>query len=291
MTLDTAPGRLAAAAAVLATIAAGVGLFVDGFYRDVPFWAQQARATDVATLFLGVPILLAGLWAARRGSSIGQSAVLAGLLYLVYNYAIYSFSVAVNPLLAVYIATLALAVWSIALALHSGAIARSVGDRLPRRTTAGVLVGVAVVFGLLWLSQIASAALTGVVPVDIERAALPTNPIYALDLALFLPLCVVAAVGMYRRAPAAAAFALPMLIWLFLTSVGVVGAFVFAAAAGDAFAVVPGVLVSAIGVLTGGLAVLGMVRGSRERSPHPPADARTLARWNAARANPKQAGQ
>ena len=265
--MNTTADRLAAAAAVLATVAAAVGLFVDGFYRDVPFWAQQARATDVATLFLGVPILLTGLWAVGRGSTGGRMAVMAGLLYLVYNYAIYSFSVVVNPLLVVYIATLALAVWSVALTIHSSAMPKSGSDGLPRRTGAGVLIGVAAVFALLWLSQIASAALTGVVPTDIERAALPTNPIYALDLALFLPLCIVSAVGIYRQAPAAAAFALPMLIWLFLTSVGVVGAFVFAAAAGDEFPLVPGVLVATIGVLTGGLAVLGIIRGSREGSP------------------------
>jgi len=273
MTMTTTAGRLAAAAAVLASVSAGVGLFVDGFYRDVPFWAQQARATDVVTLFLGVPILLAGIWAAGRGSTVGRMAVMAGLLYLIYNYAIYSFSVAVNPLLVVYIATLALAVWSVALTIHANTMPKSGSDGLPRRTGAAVLIGVAAVFGLLWLSQIASAALTGVVPADIERAALPTNPIYALDLALFLPLCIVAAVGLYRRAPAAAEFALPMLIWLFLTSVGVVGAFVFAAAAGDEFPVVPGVLVAAIGVLTGGLALFGIIRGSRQGSPFP-----TLAR-------------
>ena len=267
MTMNTTAGRLAAAAAVLAAASAAVGLFVDGFYRDVPFWAQQARATDVATLFLGVPILLAGLWTAGRGSTVGRLAVMAGLLYLVYNYAIYSFSVALNPLLAVYIATLALAVWSIALTIHFRTMPEAGSDALPRRTTASVLIGVAAIFGLLWLSQIAAAALTGVVPPEIERAGLPTNPIYALDLALFLPLCIVAAAGIIRRAPAAAAFALPMLIWLFLTSVGVVGAFVFAAAAGDVFPVVPGVLVAAIGVLTGGLAVLGIIRGSRQGSP------------------------
>jgi hypothetical protein len=224
--MNTTARRLAAAAAVLAAVAAAVGLFVDGFYRDVPFWAQQARATDVVTLFLAVPILLTGLWAASRGSTVGPLAVMAGLLYLVYNYAIYSFSVAVNPLLAIYIATLALAVWGVALTIQSNGMPKSGSDGVPRRTGAGVLIGVAAVFGLLWLSQIASAALTGVVPADIERAALPTNPIYALDLALFLPLCIVAAVGLLRRVPAAAAFALPMLIWLFLTSVGVVGAFV-----------------------------------------------------------------
>ena len=270
MAINTTAGRLAAAAAFLAAAAAAVGLFVDGFYRDVPFWAQQAQATDVATLFLGVPILLGGLWAAGRGSRVGSLVVMAGLLYLVYNYAIYSFSVAINPLLAVYITTLALAVWSIALTIHAKTMSKAGSDALPRRTTASVLIGVAAIFGLLWLSHIASAALTGVVPPEIERAGLPTNPIYALDLALFLPLCIVAAVGLIRRTPAAAAFALPMLIWLFLTSVGVVGAFCSSRRPqATRSQVVPAVLVAAIGVLTGGLALVGVFRGAAQAFPIP----------------------
>src|ERR1700693_5453595 len=109
--------RLAGLAALLAGIAAAAGLIVPGLYRDTPFWAQQARGTDVATLFLAVPILAIGLWTARRGSVVGRLAAIAGVLYLIYNYAIFGFSVAMNPLLAIYIATLGLAVWSFALAL------------------------------------------------------------------------------------------------------------------------------------------------------------------------------
>jgi hypothetical protein len=249
---------LAFIAGLLAAIAAACGLAIPALYRDVPFWAQQARGTDVATLFLAVPILLVGLWSTRRGALLGRLAVVAGLLYLIYNYAIFAFSVAVNPFLAVYITTLSLAVWSFAL-WHSGASApapETVG--LPRRFTAGVLIAVATVFGLLWLSQIASATFTGVIPVDLERADLPTNPVWALDLAFFLPLCVVAALALLRGRPAGA-FALPMLIWLCLTSVGIVAAFVFAAMDGEPFAIVPGSLVSAIGVLSGGLAVYGVM--------------------------------
>jgi hypothetical protein len=93
----------------------------------------------------------------------------------------------------------------------------------------------------------------------LERAELPTNPVWALDLAFFLPLCVVAALALLRGRPAGA-FALPMLIWLCLTSVGIVAAFVFAAMGGEPFAIVPGSLVSVIGVLTGGLAVFGAMR-------------------------------
>src|SRR5713226_8323151 len=44
---------LAWAATILAAIAAAAGLFVTELYRDVPFWAEQARGID----------LLSGLWA------------------------------------------------------------------------------------------------------------------------------------------------------------------------------------------------------------------------------------
>jgi hypothetical protein len=72
-------------------------------------------------------------------------------------------------------------------------------------------------------------------------------------------LSVVAAIGLLTRR-AAGGFALPMLIWLCLTSVGIVGAFVFATLDGEPFAVVPGILVSAIGFVTGGLALVTVIR-------------------------------
>src|SRR3954447_1133371 len=231
--------RLMWVAAVLAAIAAATGLLVPGIYRDAPFWVDQARGTDVATLFFAVPVLIAGLVAARRKSTIAPLATIAGLLYLIYNYAIFSFSVAMNPLTPVYIATLGLAVWSLFLVLSEldlGAAARALEERIPRRASGAALILVAAVFALLWLGQIASATATGVLPPDLVRAKLPTNPIYALDLGLFLPLCVVAGVALLRRT-ALAAFALPMLIWLFLTSGGVFAGFVIPALRGEPFAI------------------------------------------------------
>jgi hypothetical protein len=84
------PNRLAVMATVLAALAAAAGLVVTGIYRDAPFWAQQARGTDLATLLVAVPVLAVGLWAAERGSAAGRLGVLAGLPYLAYNYATFS---------------------------------------------------------------------------------------------------------------------------------------------------------------------------------------------------------
>jgi len=221
---------LAWAATILAAIAAAAGLFVTGLYRDVPFWAEQARGIDLATLFLGVPILVVALLVARGGSPIGRLVVIGALLYLVYNYLIYTTSVAMNRLAIVYIAILGLSTWSLVLMVLRTDLAAAGGDvlrRLPRRTTAALLTVVALLFALLWLSQIAAFTTSGTLPVDLKRADLPANPVYALDLGLFLPLALVGSLGLLRRRPTAAVFALPMLIWVLLTSAGVLGGFIF----------------------------------------------------------------
>ena len=84
----------------------------------------------------------------------GRIAVLAGLLYLVYNYAIFVFSVAMNPLTAVHIAIFGLSLWSLVLGGRTAVEgADSVTERLNRRTAGGLLIGVGTMFGLLWLGQ------------------------------------------------------------------------------------------------------------------------------------------
>ena len=258
-------------ATILATVAAAAGLAIPGLYRDAPNWAQQARGTDLATLFLAVPLLVIGLWTARRGSSLGRLAAVAGLMYVVYNYAIFGFSVAMNPLTAVHIAVFGLALWSLVLAVPSAAFkdaGEAIGSRLYRRSSAGVLIGVAVLFGLLWLGQIASTTFTGVMPPDLVRANLVTNPVYALDLAFFLPLCAVAGIGLIRR-NRSASFALPMLIWVPLTSAGILGGFVFAAAAGDEVPIVVAAILGGLGLIAAGVAAVPLVRSKLASSLSP----------------------
>jgi hypothetical protein len=247
--------RLAVLATMLAAFAAAAGLAVPGLYRDAPFWAQQARGTDLATLFVAVPVLAAAMWAARRGSTPGHLGVVGGLLYLVYNYAIFAFSVAMNPLTLVHFAVFGLALWSLVLAaprleLTDGVEALT--RRLNRRASATLLIGVAAMFGLLWVGQIGAAVSTATVPPDLARAGLTTNPVYGLDLAFFLPLCAVAGIGLLRRT-GGGAFALPMLVWVPLMGAGVLGGFVYVAAAGEE---VPMAVAAVIGALSVASAIL-----------------------------------
>jgi hypothetical protein len=252
--------RLAATATFLAAAAAIAGLAVSGLYVDAPNWVQQAQGTDLATLFLAVPVLAVGLWTASRGSVAGRLAVVAGLLYLVYNYAIFAFSVAMNPLTSVHIAIFGLSLWSLVLAGRSAVDgAEAVTERLNRRAAGGLLVAVGVMFGLLWLGQIATVATTGVLPPDLVKAGLSTNPVYALDLSFFLPLCAIAGIGLLRG-NRAAALVFPMLVWVPLMGAGVVGGIVLMAAAGDQTAVPVAVAITVLGVVSSILAAVAVVR-------------------------------
>jgi hypothetical protein len=252
--------RLAIMATGLAAGAAAAGLVVTGLYRDAPDWIQQARGTDLATLLIAVPVLAVGLWTARRGSAAGRMAVVAGLLYLVYNYAIFAFSVAMNPLTAIHYAIFGLSLWSLVLGARPAVEASGEAtDHLRRRASAVLLIGVAGMFGLLWLSQIAVTTLTGTLAPDLVLAGISTNPVYALDLAFFLPLCALAGIGLLRRS-SAAAFGLPMLIWVPLMGAGVLGGFILAAMAGDEIPIPVASMIAILCVVSASLAVASIVR-------------------------------
>lgn len=79
-----------------------------------------------------------------------------------------------------------------------------------------------------------------------------------------------AGVGLLRGARVAGAFALPMLIWLFLTSAGIVGGFAFAALAGDDVPLVVAGVVGGVGIAAFLPAAVAVVRaGARDGASLP----------------------
>jgi hypothetical protein len=60
------------------------------------------------------------------------------------------------------------------------------------RAAAGLVVALAAVFSLLWLSTIVPAMPSGDTPEELRDVGLPTNPIHVLDLAAFLPAALLA---------------------------------------------------------------------------------------------------
>ncbi len=248
--------RLAVVALVLAAVAAAAGLLVSGLYRDTAEMVREARAADLVTLAVAVPVLGLSLWRARSGSAGARLVALGALGYMSYSYAIFAFSVVINPLTPVHIGILGLATWSFVLAgfrLDQATVDRASRMRLSRRVAGAFLMVVVVLFALLWLGQIAGAITSGELPASISDLNLPTNAVYALDLAFALPLLALAGgwlLGNDRRGPAAALSALAFTV---LMGLSVLAIFAIDAASGIAIEVPPVVI---FGVITGVAAVL-----------------------------------
>jgi len=195
---------LSSALAALLVVASAAGLFVPGLYHDTPDWIAQTRATDLVTLTVAIPALMAAVILAARGS-LGARIVWLGVLgYIVYMYAIYAFAVAFNGLFLVYVAALAFAAWSLIALLTrlDPDEARPHGDpSVVVQAVALYLLVVAALFVLTWMKDIVPALVAHTSPLSLAKTRQPTNPVEVLDLSFLLPLATLAGVWLWRRRP------------------------------------------------------------------------------------------
>jgi len=257
----------------VALLAAAGLLAADRIYnQETSVLFDQATAQDVVTLLPVAPLLAFLAVSARRGS-LSAFLCLPGLLaFTVYNYAIYAFSIHFGPLFLVWVAILGLSIFTLVGALATADMPaikqRFAGRAMPR--PAWFLIVVAVLFVLLWLSEIVPSLLAG----DPSRSArdwnVPTNPVHVLDLAFFLPAAVTSGILLLRRRPLGYATAAGQLVWIALTCVPILITPLVANARGHA----PGWAVTLpIGVLLlATLAVLGRLLQHTARGPGTIAD-------------------
>ena len=144
------------------------------------------------------------------------------LIFTVYNYVIYSFSVPFGPLFPLWIAVLGMCIYALIGGVASAdhrAIQASYTSRRAVVVIAWVLIVVAVLFGLLWLSEDVPALLKGTSPQSVVDMALPTNPVHILDLAFFLPAVIATSVLLLQRKPLGYTLAPAFIVFLVLTGI------------------------------------------------------------------------
>jgi hypothetical protein len=194
---------LSAVAAAL-TIGAGLtGLLVDGAYGDVPAVTALARGSDAVAVVVGVPLLGLALVAAARGSVRAHLVWLGMLAYLVYDYAYFVYGATFNDLFVVHVAIFVASAFALGLALMDLDVT-GVGARFGRRGPARWISGLLMLLGgsiiAMWVYRSVAFAVAGdeptdVLPVPLDRVHLG----YAIDLTLFGPIAVLAAVLLWRR--------------------------------------------------------------------------------------------
>ncbi len=208
--------------AALVVVTSWAGLFWPSTYAQETFnWAAQGRGGDVVNLALVVPVLVVSAILALRGSQPARLVWMGCLLYLLYNFILYTFAVHFNGLFLVYCGTLGLSFYAVAGSLPSlpaEEIARSYGPGAPVKTVALVFLVLASLAAIGWLQEDIPALLSHQTPPSVGETGLPTNPIHVLDLALLLPGLVVTAIMLLRRKVLAFVFAPALITFMMLMS-------------------------------------------------------------------------
>ena len=188
--------------AILLAVAAGCGLLVDGLYRDVPSMVTQAKAQDIVSLGVVLPILMITAVLTLRGSLRARLIWLGALVYLVYTYASFAFAIRYNPLFIAYIALLGCSLYALIINLATidyAEMKARFASRLPAKVVCLFFVLIVILFYYFWLSELIPALIAGRIPQSILDDGTPTNAIHVLDMAWILPSFGIAAVSLWRK--------------------------------------------------------------------------------------------
>lgn len=193
---------LSGSLAVVTLIHAAIGAFFPGIFRDPPMTAGNAQGTALVIVIVAIPVLVASMILAVRGSWRAQILWLGTLGYILYNAVIFAFAVAFNPLFLLYVASLSLSLWSIVVLLirvNVDEMRTRFASTMPVRMFAVYVIVVSALFFVTWMRQIVPAMFESAAPVFLQGTNLLTSPVHVLDLGFALPLSVLGAVWLWQR--------------------------------------------------------------------------------------------
>lgn len=267
---------LALLIAVLAAVAAGIGLFWQtegtpeifttlrgetvtlygrGLYRyDSLFAGAGYRGQDAVTLFVSVPLLIITALFYRRGSLRGGLLLTATLASFLYVYASMALGAAYNSLFLLYVVLFSASFFAFVLAIRAidlTALASRFRQGMPRRGPAALLFVSGAITLFVWLSPLVTAMLQGRPP-DL-LAASSTMVTDALDLAIITPATIIAGALILRRSPLGYVVALALLGIIVILVPTIAATTVSQTSAGVSFS--PGEIIGPIS----GFAILGLL--------------------------------
>jgi hypothetical protein len=187
---------------LLLPVATATGLFMSGFYRDTTWMIPQARGQDLVTLIVVEPLLIGALIGAQRKRVAALLLWMGALGYVLYTYAMYSYTTYFNALFLVYVglfSTSLFALIDLLVHLDLTQIRAAIRPTMPARVVAAFCALVGAFFLAAWLGQIVPATLQGTVPEPLLLAKTPTSAVHVQDLAVVLPLFFAAAVWLWQR--------------------------------------------------------------------------------------------
>jgi len=202
--------------------AAAYTLFMPGLLNGTPVMNGSARGTALVALFVALPVVVASMVLTARGAVRPTISWLGGVAFLQYNSVLFLLATPFNSLFLLYVAMFALAFWTLVLLLRTIDVPSFAGrfEGLPARGIAAYMVLVGVLNAGAWLAEVIPGLFTRT-PAFLEGTGLTTNPIYIQDLAFWIPLMLVTAVLLWRRAAWGYVLAGGLLVYFFIEAISV----------------------------------------------------------------------
>ena len=152
------------------------------------------------------------------------------VFYILYSYALYCFAVHFNFLFLVYCIILGLSVYALiyySMLMSTLGAAGWFDDKTPVKLIAGFLIIIAVLFYMIWLSEIIPALLNNTTPKSITESGLLTNPVHVLDISIVLPAICIIAIAIRQRKAIGFIFIPVVLVFCILMTLAICGMIVY----------------------------------------------------------------
>lgn len=184
-------------AAVLVTAASVIGLVYRANLYRVENLAGRV-STDVTNLLIIVPVLLAAVVFARRGSLLGLLIWPGALCYLLYVYVAYVIGVPFGALFLVYLGLvplLTVTLIALVVSIDHAAVGQRLAGAVPARLAGGILIGLGMLFMVRQIAVVIPAVVSGTLPPTAELD-IPTS---IADFAVVYPVWMVGGWLLWRR--------------------------------------------------------------------------------------------
>ena len=179
-----------------------IELYGKGIYHNMSAdVAIQGIGQDYITLFLGIPLLIIGLYFTRKDSLKGKF-FLAGVTgYFLVTYLFYTIMGMYNELYLVYVSLIGLSFFSLSNLLFTipfNNLEEKFNKKTPNKLAGIFLIVNALLIALLWLQVVVPPLLDGtIIPQDVQHFT--TLIVQGMDLGLLLPLSVVSGLFFLKK--------------------------------------------------------------------------------------------
>lgn len=181
------------------------GIYSDNFYvNESGNWRVQCLGQDIIDLVLIVPFLLISALLTFLNRRAGLALWCGTLLYLIYTFVIYSFSVHFTYLFVFYCFILGTCFYAVLFIIYKQTRERihwKLDSITLKRVISVYFVLIALFFYVLWLKDIGNAVLNHSTPDSLVETDLITNPVHALDISIILPGMLIVGLLLYKENP------------------------------------------------------------------------------------------